>query len=102
MLDKLKDLDTSDIQEIMQLIQAAQTLEPLIDAALATAVPWIQKLREPIEQLHAWQTELDMRRFKAYVFSPGGMSADQAIALRTHHKQDIASAIASASKSRNA
>lgn len=100
MLDRLKDLDTNDIQELVQLIQAAQTLEPLIDAALATAVPWIQKLREPIEQLHDWQTELDMRRFKAYVFSPGGMSADQAIALMTHHNQDIAHVIASAAKSK--
>lgn len=96
MLDKLKDLDTSDIQEVAQLIQAAQTLEPLIDAALATVLPWIQKLREPIEGLHDWQTSLDVKRFKAYIYD--GMSADQAITLMVNRKQEIAHAIASAAK----
>ena len=96
MLDQLRDLDTSDIQEVVQLIQQAQALEPLVDAALATTLPWIQKLREPIEQFLTWKTTLDVRQFGAYV--AGGMTADQAVALMIHRKQEVASVIVSATK----
>jgi tRNA A37 N6-isopentenylltransferase MiaA len=94
MLDKLKDLDADDIQEVVQLVQDAQALEPLIDATLATAIPWIQKLREPIEQLHTWQTTLDVRQFNAYV--AGGMTADQAVTLMIHRHQQVARVISAA------